>query len=1236
MLSQLLAWTLGALSVTNAAPSFSFQQQALVSCSVDNIPGSGIYEIYSKGLEGAAARSYIPGQPLYVSRSTEDARSYKLFELTAKDNNMISLKHVGLESPVTVDNNNWLSASGSDEDYENFKLEAAAGNPGYFVIHSAVSRNRVWTLDSGDSTIMMSERVSGAEGQLFRFKSSEAPAQAALTPHRSSGGFHRPAANCTVKAGEYRILDYMSNAPVRGNAVSQSIFTSREIEAYPGDTALWRITRVGRHGGTYTIKSIAHDAFLGVTKSKNLAPMTGSTPTLFVFKPRETDCEDQVVIHLADGSGVWGLDLANGTRTTPVEVQSVHGLVTDSQSFVLELATKKATLRHSNPPRAPLASTSPATDLPRNSTVASLFHSRAAYRAQSSVTAEVNTGAASSIAPGRALRDPSRIEPGSAAQISQRLDYIRTHDENSGIAMGTATIDDSLFEGDEANSGDAGLAPASSDEEEDPELQPQSALSQYLYSAKERIRKEEKQSGMPACYHRGDFFDRPRHPVFALQRASSHEFTPTPMYSCDIFVWLPHLLPRQPVAFKCACGWNDNPVARRVRRLPEDYFLITNRFICDASRHNNTGCGNNYQGTDPIILAQLPRFLQEAYPAYHSQRAAIDKIMMWMFNSCIVKRLGPSPFSDLASEIQHRLHARNELMYYSAAEHYEFYGTEQIPQFSKFSDPLGYAGSPPSVGYLRSMYTSYITAHRTYMDRAQAALPLDIAKADHTFDVLKYMGGIKGETVWKAMYSIGNQWEEVRAHSMTLTKSLSFVREMMVSIQESLRRIGHPPTQILYTDSPQSLLAISDPLHSSRVIDLLEYAKLTGFVEDPKTSLHALIGHVLRRSYAPRPGISERWALPCAKQDITALYLETSSVWQLWNAISVREPVGLPLESNQYTPGMPITLVQSLKPVARGFITSHTEPVLVVPLANSGETFRIKITARHCLITITEVLVPQAMHKLHRCTIGEVQSTGGLAVVSRTQLRSRSLTPALPASRTVFGYSQPAPPSSALEGDHTQFQISYQPNSEIRFEFWSPTSEDEFMSEESDEEIEDNDEHLPVSSGHGHNSTETSIAEAQKYWSRVLDDAFHFMDRLIRLLSKKHSAFKHFCWDFSAAIFIRDHEDLKKVRAAFEARGISWDYALRAMADALNRRIRRFIPDRITLYKRLSILFQSYQDIVCSTQKPGIHARFFSSEAREMADRLLDTAKRGFLSDPPNIPLYYVMGTDRDGLTVYR
>lgn len=95
-------------------------------------------------------------------------------------------------------------------------------------------------------------------------------------------------------------------------------------------------------------------------------------------------------------------------------------------------------------------------------------------------------------------------------------------------------------------------------------------------------------------------------------------------------------------------------------------------------------------------------------------------------------RLGPAPFSELVSEIQHRDHADRELMYLAAAN---FYGVQDVTPFSVFDDPEGYAGSPPSVKYLKAMFTDFLSAIRIFIDRYISTLPLDVAKADHTFDV---------------------------------------------------------------------------------------------------------------------------------------------------------------------------------------------------------------------------------------------------------------------------------------------------------------------------------------------------------------------------------------------------------------------------------------------------------------------------------------------------------------------
>ncbi|KAJ3970356.1 hypothetical protein EV361DRAFT_916254 [Lentinula raphanica] len=93
---------------------------------------------------------------------------------------------------------------------------------------------------------------------------------------------------------------------------------------------------------------------------------------------------------------------------------------------------------------------------------------------------------------------------------------------------------------------------------------------------------------------------------------------------------------------------------------------------------------------------------------------------------------------------------------------------------------------------------------------------------------------------------------------------------------------------------------------------------------------------------------------------------------------------------------------------------------------------------------------------------------------------------------------------------------------------------------------------------------------------------------------------------------------------------------VRARKPWLNRHIRRYIPPPEKLERDLKQLFDSFKNIVCSNDRKKGRGRFFSKESNKMADSLLDTVRRGFLSDPPGIPLYYIIGWDRDKLPLYR
>ncbi|KAF9020333.1 hypothetical protein BDZ89DRAFT_1116416 [Hymenopellis radicata] len=946
--------------------------------------------------------------------------------------------------------------------------------------------------------------------------------------------------------------------------------------------------------------------------------------------------------------------------------------------------------------------------------------------------------------------DSSSVSIAELSRLNAELAFVQEHDVHGDIASGLSQIDDSLADELLADrDSDASNATAAQIETEASEPAAETVLEQYLNAFKRRIVKEIKKHGKPQCYADGQLFDRPPHPIFALDKAGAVDFSPDPLYHRDILVWLPHLLPHCPAVFKCTCGktlskhgYQNKPIARRVRRFPDtDYFLLQTDF-----------------GVTPTVrlMPDVDRASKEAIHISSNNYRALYK-KAFLLASGTVKRLGPSPFSEMVSELQYRDHASRELIYYSAAF--------SSPQFSSFTDANGFAGCPPSTGYLKAMYTDYIGAHRIFMDRAQAALPLDIAKADHTFDFLKYMGGLNGEKIWKAAFNVVNQWEEVPCRRSSSDEIIGI----------SLKAVGHPPTSLLYTDSPQTeqtfyeeiaetlaanvrhistwtdlpkfeisedvapefishahmlneavadileevqsmaqagqvlvvavgvkfrsgvalgkpcldiiqlrtktrvlifkmtdidvrsqfipalrafftssaivkvgyqvrqaLLAIGEALDlqdliiatrsatSPLFVDLGHHAKLAGALEDPNMPLHALVGVILKRCLDFPPLSPYRWATSLSVSDITALYSETDCLWQLWSTLSKRESVGLRLSPVQLQcDGQLVTLVHSCKPVAYGRLVLDHPGYLEAVDDDNGLTRRINISASRTLIEITEVLVPGAIHNLHRQTIEWIYTHGRRIVAAHLPLHHlllHSLSPLHSPSRT-----------SSL----------HRMTEDTQFEIWEASPEDEYMySDEEDDDFWDDlsieaDDDLDairvITEAVEHAQNILRQAADETIPTRVLDDAFHFMDRLLRLLSKKHSAFKAFSHDFSEAIFIRDKDDVAAVRAALEKRGINWEYAKRAKAAGLNRRIRRYIPNRHVLCERLTALFTGYQDIICSTQiEHPSRGRFFCDDARQMADRLLDTVSRGFLSDPAGIPLYYTMGKDRDGLTVYR
>ena len=152
----------------------------------------------------------------------------------------------------------------------------------------------------------------------------------------------------------------------------------------------------------------------------------------------------------------------------------------------------------------------------------------------------------------------------------------------------------------------------------------------------------------------------------------------------------------------------------------------------------------------------------------------------------------------------------------------------------------------------------------------------------------------------------------------------------------------------------------------------------------------------------------------------------------------------------------------------------------------------------------------------------------------------------------------------------------------------------------------------------------------QSHNPRILKDIFHLMDMI--KVPKKHVLAKEFKRRFRDAIFVANSEDRDRIERHLRTIGCSWDYMLTKNPAWILRRCRRTVPQPEDLYPVVQNLFAEYAPLECSiTKKP-----LFDHETWKQARNVLKAIRMGEVSDPPEIPLYFEMGVDKNNLPMYR
>lgn len=121
--------------------------------------------------------------------------------------------------------------------------------------------------------------------------------------------------------------------------------------------------------------------------------------------------------------------------------------------------------------------------------------------------------------------------------------------------------------------------------------------------------------------------------------------------------------------------------------------------------------------------------------------------------------------------------------------------------FSAFGDKSRYNGFVPTATYLRTVYTSMMDDLRPLIDKEMMVLGGKILKGDHSFKLVKRLARVKGTPVFSALYTMCNEYEEVRTQLFVPSKSTGDLLMPFQELRKAYELYGHTAPEFFFTDN---------------------------------------------------------------------------------------------------------------------------------------------------------------------------------------------------------------------------------------------------------------------------------------------------------------------------------------------------------------------------------------------------------------------------------------------------
>ena len=130
------------------------------------------------------------------------------------------------------------------------------------------------------------------------------------------------------------------------------------------------------------------------------------------------------------------------------------------------------------------------------------------------------------------------------------------------------------------------------------------------------------------------------------------------------------------------------------------------------------------------------------------------------------------------------------------------YRVPHYQPFSAFDNESEYAGFYPSRWFINRIYMDFMQEIHPALDQCLSALTGYVIKWDHSFKLVKYMTKLNGIATFAALFTLVNEFEQIRYQAFVPTKALNHLKAGLEDMVASLKSHGLAEPILGFTDDP--------------------------------------------------------------------------------------------------------------------------------------------------------------------------------------------------------------------------------------------------------------------------------------------------------------------------------------------------------------------------------------------------------------------------------------------------